>query len=452
MTAQQQTPPQTSLPRSLSLRQLIGNGLVFIGPAAPVGIFGTIYAKSQGASLSVYLVATLVMALTAVSYAQMSAAVPRAGSVYSYASAGLSAPAGFIAGWMVLLDYLLIPSVAFLFTGYALHSFLPAVPAWAFTALAVLVTTAVNLAGGRTIARAAAAVVLAEVAVLAVVLVGALAVLATSGARQSLAAPFAGVGGFSATAIVGTVSVAAMAYLGFDAIATFAEETAGAAKVVGKAMLACLVVAGVLFFLQSYVIQLLTTATPADLAADPSSEGTLFYDVVRSQVAPWLATLLAVAKAIGASFAGMMGLAAGSRVVMTMARDGRFPRAFSRVGNRSGSPMLATALVTAVTLVLAVWAAYEPDGLDLLASTVSIGALSAFLLLHASVIGYFAVRRRSTRRLVHVAVPALAIVVLAVIVVFANQNALLVGAGWLVVGAAAASVQYARGRRRGLTR
>jgi amino acid transporter len=137
---------------------------------------------------------------------------------------------------------------------------------------------------------------------------------------------------------------------------------------------------------------------------------------------------------------------------MTMARDGRFPRAFSRVTARTGSPALATALVTAVTLVLAVWAAYEPDGLDLLSSTVSIGALSAFILLHASVIGYFAVRQRSARRLVHVMVPAVAIVVLAVIVVFANTNALLVGAGWLVVGAAAAVVQSARGRRRGLAR
>jgi amino acid transporter len=281
-------------------------------------------------------------------------------------------------------------------------------------------------------------------------------VLATSGPRQGLAAPFAGVGGFSAAAVIGTVSIAAMAYLGFDAIATFAEETSGTAdaagKAVGKAMLACLVVAGVLFLLQSYVVQLLTPATPAELAADPSAEGTLFYDVIRSQVAPWLATLLAVAKAVGASFAGMMGLAAGSRVVMTMARDGRFPRAFSRVTARTGSPALATALVTAVTLVLAVWAAYEPDGLDLLSSTVSIGALSAFILLHASVIGYFAVRQRSARRLVHVVVPAVAIVVLAVIVVFANTNALLVGAGWLVVGAAAAVVQSARGRRRGLTR
>lgn len=452
MTAQQETPPQAALPRSLSLRQLIGNGLVFIGPAAPVGIFGTIYAKSQGTTLTVYIIATLVMALTAVSYAQMSAAVPRAGSVYSYASAGISAPAGFIAGWMVLLDYLLIPSVAFLFTGYALHSFLPAVPAWAFTALAVVVTTAVNLAGGKTIARAAAAVVIAEVVALAVVLGGALAVLATSGARQSLGAPFAGVGGFSLTAVIGAVSVAAMAYLGFDAIATFAEETSGAAKVVGKAMLACLAIAGVLFFVQSYVMQLLTGPTPADVAADPASEGTLFYDVVRSEVAPWLATLLAVAKAVGASFAGMMGLAAGSRVVMTMARDRRFPHAFARVAPRTGSPALATALVTAVTLVLAVWAAWEPDGLDLLASTVSIGALSAFILLHASVIGYFAVRRRSRRYAIHVAVPAVAIAVLAVIVVFANASALLVGAGWLVVGAAAASVQYARGRRRAVAR
>ena len=39
-------------------------------------------------------------------------------------------PAGFFAGWLAMLDYLLIPSVAYLFSGIALHALVPAVPAW----------------------------------------------------------------------------------------------------------------------------------------------------------------------------------------------------------------------------------------------------------------------------------------------------------------------------------
>ena len=56
---------------------------------APVGIFGTLQAKSHGAIALVYLVATVAMAFTAYSYAQMVRVAPRAGSVYTYARVGL---------------------------------------------------------------------------------------------------------------------------------------------------------------------------------------------------------------------------------------------------------------------------------------------------------------------------------------------------------------------------
>jgi amino acid transporter len=65
------------LRRSITLGQLIFFGLVFIGPAAAVGIFGTLDAKSSGAVATVYVIATLVMAFTAPSYMRMSREVPR---------------------------------------------------------------------------------------------------------------------------------------------------------------------------------------------------------------------------------------------------------------------------------------------------------------------------------------------------------------------------------------
>lgn len=137
------------LRRTLSVRDLIVYGLLFIGPLAPVGVFGVLDAKSGGAVALVYVIATIAMAFTAVSYAEMSRVVPEAGSVFAYASAGLGHRAGFLAGWLVMLDYLLIPSVAYLFSGIALHALFPAVPAWVFTGLAFVLTTALNLSGVR---------------------------------------------------------------------------------------------------------------------------------------------------------------------------------------------------------------------------------------------------------------------------------------------------------------
>jgi len=133
---------------TVRFRHLAANGLVFIGPAAAVSIFGVLYARSGGPVGVVYVLTTIVMGLTAVSHAQMSRPVPKAGSVFSYATAGIGPSTGFVAGWMVLLDYMLIPSVAFLFTGIAVHSFLPAVPTWVLTGVAIVLATGFNLAGG----------------------------------------------------------------------------------------------------------------------------------------------------------------------------------------------------------------------------------------------------------------------------------------------------------------
>src|SRR6476661_8827975 len=104
-----------SLRRELRLRDLVAYGLLFIGPLAPVGIFGVLDARTHGAAALVYLVATIAMAFTAWSYAEMSRVIPHAGSVFAYATEGLGRPAGFLAGWLAMLDYLLIPSVAYLF-------------------------------------------------------------------------------------------------------------------------------------------------------------------------------------------------------------------------------------------------------------------------------------------------------------------------------------------------
>ena len=69
--------------------------------------------------------------------------------------------------------------------------------------------------------------------------------------------------------------------------------------------------------------------------------------------------------------------------------------------------MPATALATtgALTLAVAVWAARRADGLPLLVSIVDVGALAAFTMLHASVVGYFVVGRHHERRLWHLLVP-----------------------------------------------
>ncbi len=433
-----------TLRRTLTLGDLIVYGLLFIGPLAPVGVFGVLDARTGGAVALVYLLATLAMAFTAWSYAEMSGVVPQAGSVFAYATQGIGRPAGFLAGWLAMLDYLLIPSVACVFSGIALHALAPAVPAWAFTAAAFLLTTALNLAGVRLAARVGLYVLVVEIAVLAVFVLLSAAVLALEGPARPWASPFTGIGGVHLPAVIGAISVAVMSYLGFDAIASFAEESTGSSRQVGRAILFCLAVAGALFVLQTWLASLLSAMDPRDLAAHPERQGTVFYDVVRAGIAPWLATLLSVTKGVGPAFSAMTAQAAAARLLFGMARDGRLPRALARVDTRHGVPWVALVATAALTLAVSVWAARRADGLDLLVSVVDVGALAAFTLLHASVIGFFVVRRKGPARAVHYGLPVAGALVTLWVIAEASALAQAVGAGWALAGL----VVYGLQRRR----
>ncbi|MCX4627821.1 APC family permease [Streptomyces sp. NBC_01443] len=441
------TAPKPALRRSLGFRDLVVYGLLFIAPMAPVGVFGALDAKSHGAVALVYVFATIAMAFTAFSYAQMVRVAPQAGSVFTYARKGLGEGPGLIAGWMAMLDYLLIPAVAYLFSGIAMNALVPEVSRWVWTALAVLVTTGLNLWGVRAAARVGFAVLAMEIAVLLVFVVAAVTVLIRDGAQRGWLSPLTGDGtpAFSLTAVLGAVSVAVLSYLGFDAIVSFAEEVTGGSARVAHAVLFCLALAGVLFIGQSYLAALLMPVSSAELAAEPAQQGPAFYNAVDSSVGPWLHDLVAVSKAIGAAFAALAGQAAAGRLVFAMARERRLPGALARTSD--GTPRPALLVAATITLVAAVWAARRDDGLDQLVSVVDVGALVAFTLLHASVVGWFVVRRGagSPNWWKHLVIPVLGAAVTVTVIVEASWTAQVVGAVWLAVGLGVLFVQ--RGRR-----
>ncbi|MGW1071376.1 APC family permease [Streptomyces sp. NPDC002537] len=446
------TPPGGGRPdalrRTLSFRDLVVYGLLFIAPMAPVGIFGTLDAKAHGAVALVYVVATVAMAFTAFSYAQMVRVAPQAGSVYTYARVGLGEGAGFVAGWMAMLDYLLIPAVAYLFSGIAMHALVPSVPQWWWTAIAVVVTTGLNLWGVRAAAAVGFLVLAMEIAVLLVFVASAVFTLSEHGTRRGWLSPLAGDGGLTAGAVFTAVSVAVLSYLGFDAIAAFAEEAAEGSARVARAVLTCLALAGVLFVAQTYLAALLAPMSPAELAAEPARQGSAFYDTVDAATGAWLHDLVAASKAIGAAFAALAGQAAAGRLLFAMARDRRLPGLLAKVDRGSGVPRLALLGAAAVTMAAAVWAARRDDGLDRLVSVVDVGALVAFALLHLSVIGWFGVRRRGGLRPVrHVLVPLLGLAVVIAVIVKAAPTAQMVGGAWCAVGLVVLGVQTVRRTR-----
>ena len=89
-------------------------------PIAPFGIFGGVFQASGGMVALAYVIGAIAMMFTALSYAQMSRAFPMAGAVYTYAGRGIAAPVGFLAGWIILLDYVLVPGLLYLIASIAM--------------------------------------------------------------------------------------------------------------------------------------------------------------------------------------------------------------------------------------------------------------------------------------------------------------------------------------------
>jgi amino acid transporter len=435
------------LSRSLSFADLLIYGLIFMVPIAPFGIFGSVFNGSGGMVALAYVVGMVAMMFTALSYAQMVKAFPMAGSVYSYAGRGIAPPVGFLAGWVILLDYVLVPGLLYLVAAVAMHSLVPALPVWLWLAIFVVLNTVVNYFGIQMTARVNRFMLVAELIVLVIFLVVGFVALARGKGDGFSWSPLYDADTFSWSVVFGAVSIAVLSFLGFDGISMLAEESREDARRIGRSMVAALLLAGTLFIVQTWVAALLVPDAPGLLAhGDP--EGTAFYDAARAAGGGWLAGLTALATAIAWGFANsLVAQAATSRLLYAMARDRQMPRFLARINDRHKVPANATLLVAGVSLVLGLYMASRDDGISLLSTLVNFGAMTAFLALHVAVVVHYVVRQGSRDWWRHLIVPVIGFLILLYVVINANIAAQVLGFVWLGIGAVVLIVFYATGRR-----
>jgi amino acid transporter len=437
------------LKRSLTFTDLLVYGLIFMVPIAPFGIFGGVFQASGGMVALAYVIGGVAMAFTAVSYSQMARAFPMAGSVYTYAGRGIAQPVGFLAGWMILLDYVLVPALLYLIASIAMNSIsvFSAVPVWGWIVIFVLLNTVVNYLGIEFTARVNKVMLTAELIVLAIFLVIGVVALANGEGRGFDFSPIYNSDTFSWSLVLGAVSIAVLSFLGFDGISTLAEENRESSRMIGKSMLAALALAGVLFVVQTWVAALLVP-NPDQLITDGDPGGTAFYDAAGVAGGAWLATLTAIATAISWGFANsLVAQAATSRLLFAMARDRQLPTFLAKVDPRRRVPVNATLVVAVVSLGLGLYMATRDDGITLLSTLVNFGALTAFLVLHVSVVVHYVVRKHSRDYWKHLAVPVIGFGILLFVVINAQVAAQTLGFIWLGIGVVLLVVLLATGRR-----
>ena len=415
------------LHRTLSTWDLIVFGLVFMVPIAPYAIFGFVWHDSHGMVPLAYLLGLAGMFFTAMSYATMSRAFPVAGSVYAYVQHGLHEAAGFCAGWLILLDYILIPALLYIMGAVSLRPLWPAVPAWVWITGFVAFNAVVNTLGMQLTARFNLWMLALELATVALfLLLGGHALHAGMGAGRLTLLPFYDPAQFSLATVAAATSIAVLSFLGFDGISTLAEENRGTAGAVGKATLASLALVGLLFIAQSWLA--------ADLARGMqfASLDTAFFELAQRAGGTWFRDLVLVMNVLATAIANAMAAqAAVSRVLFAMARDGRLPRALARVHPRFHTPYVSTLVVAVISLLGGVFFADREDDLS---RVVNFGALSGFVLLHLAVIRHGLTRGAGRDLLRHLLLPLGGLLVIGYVLYEMDHAAKIMGGCWIAAG------------------
>lgn len=419
--------PTTLLTR-LGLLGVIFFGLAYMAPGVVTSTFGVVSQASHGVAPTAYLVATLAMSLTAVSYATLSRAFPTSGSSYSYVGNVLGRPLGFFAGWLILLDYLFLPMVAWLIQSIYLNAQFPAIPIWVWLLINVGLTTAINLLGISLASRVNTwLTVVAMATVAAMTLVIAVAVFSIAdvdlGARAGDAIWNSDT---SLTAIGTAAAVAAYSFLGFDAVSTLSEETRNPRRNIPVGIVAVVLIGGVIFVGVSFVMQLMHPGGQFD---DPDIAGYTMSVAAGGQVFADVTNLLSIVAGFGS---GIAIQATSSRLLFVIGRDGALPGTiFGRLSRTFRVPWVNILIIAAIGIM--------GSGLDLERATslINFGAFLSFALVNIACLRFLWRRRSEVPRWL-TAVLATAAVggILTDLYLFSqlHETAFMFGAGWLVLG------------------
>jgi APA family basic amino acid/polyamine antiporter len=402
--------PEHRLRRELSATDLTVFG---IGVIIGTGIFvltGEVAKTKAGPAVALsFILAAIVCGLAALCYAEFASTVPVAGSAYTYSYATLGELPAWIIGWDLILELALAAAVVAVgWSGYAVSlldtlgwtvpSELANPPGEAGGAvnvpaiLLVLLVTAILVAGVKISSRVNAVIVAIKVSVVLLVIVAGLFFIqgsnyrpfippsqppeTESGMRAPLMQVLFGITpvDFGWLGVFAAIAVVFFAYIGFDIVATAAEEARNPQRDLPIGLIGSLIITAILYAAVSLVVVGMQHYTRLSVDAPLA-------DAFKAVGHDWLATMISIGAVAGLTTVVLILLLGQSRVFFAMSRDGLLPDWLSAVHPRFGTPYRSTILMGVIAAVLA---GFIP--LAALAELVNIGTLFAFLVVSIAVL------------------------------------------------------------------
>ena len=362
-----------------------------IGAIIGTGIFvltGT-GAVNAGPALSLsFVIAGLACLFAALSYAEFASSVPVSGSTYTYAYATLGEFAAWIIGWDLILEYLLaVSAVSAGWSGY-FQSFLNGIginlpegltaapgsvegvttymnlPAF----LIVMAITLLISRGTKETKRVNNIMVIIKIAVVVLFIISSVFYVKPENWQPFM--PFGISGVFSTAALM------FFAFIGFDAVASAAEETKNPGRNLPRGIIGSLIICVALYMVVSLIMTGVVPYAQFGTALDhPIS---LVLQVAGQN---WIAGIIDVGAFIGMTTVILVMLFGQSRIMFAMSRDGLMPKSLSKLHKKYKTPFAVTWMFGFIAALLG---AFVPLG-DL-AELVNIGTLTAFTMISVAVI------------------------------------------------------------------
>ncbi|ROZ83451.1 APC family permease [Gordonia sp. OPL2] len=400
--------PEHSLRKELSAWNLIVFGVSVVIGAGIFTITASTAGNKAGPAISVsFIMAAIACALAALCYAEFASTVPVAGSAYTFGYATFGEFLAWILGWDLILEFAV--GAAVVAKGWS--SYLGSVFGfaggtteiaghdvdWGAIVIIAVVTTLLVL-GTRLSSQVSAVITAIKVAVvLLVIIVGFFYIKADNytpfvppsetgaGTEKSVDSTLFSLitgGGDSAYGWYGVLAAASIvffAFIGFDVVATTAEETRNPKRDVPRGILGSLAIVTVLYVLVTIVVTGMVNYK--QLATGDDGDSKNLADAFALNGVTWAEKIIAIGALAGLTTVVMVLMLGQSRVLFAMCRDGLLPRSMSKTSDRFGTPARLTILIG---VVVAIVAGFFP--IDKLEEMVNVGTLFAFVVVAAGVL------------------------------------------------------------------
>lgn len=403
--------PDTKLRKELTAWDLTVFGVAVVVGAGIFTITARTAGNVAGPSVSLaFVLAAVACGLAALCYAEFASTVPVAGSAYTFSYATFGEFIAWIIGWDLILEFALAASVvakgwsSYLGNVIGHGNNIVVIGGREFdwgAALLIAALTTLLILGTKLSSRVSLVITAVKVAVvLLVIVVGAFYITkdnytpyippsqdsdgGASGIHQTLFSWMTGSAGsdFGWYGLLAAASLVFFAFIGFDVVATTAEETKDPQKSLPRGILGSLAIVTVLYVGVSLVLSGMVPYT--DLAdktlPDGTVQGATLATAFEAHGITWAQWAINIGALAGLTTVVMVMLLGQTRVGFAMARDGLLPRGLAKTGSR-GTPVRITLIVGVVSGVLAL--AFPMGTLE---EMVNIGTLFAFVLVCIGVV------------------------------------------------------------------